>query len=60
MLPHNVYQVEAMERQNRDRIQNEAENARRLRNLAVKEAVFKEDRPRKPVIDLGWLLWARA
>ena len=59
MLAHNVYLVEAMERQNRDRVQNEAENARMLRKLAVKEAEVKEDRPRKPVFDLGWLLRAR-
>ena len=60
MLPHNVYLVEAMERQNRDRIQNEAENARMLRKLAVKEAELKEDRPRKPLINLEWLLGSRA
>lgn len=60
MLTHNVYTVEAMERQHRDRLQNEAENARNLRKIVVKGAQVKENRPRKTLLNLEWLQRARA
>ena len=49
MFPHNVILLEAFERQQRDRIQKEAENARLLRRLFVKDADDKDVRAKKPV-----------
>jgi hypothetical protein len=48
MFPHNVILLEAFERQQRDRIQKEAENARLLRRLFVKDVQVKEVRAKKP------------
>jgi hypothetical protein len=60
MLPHNLIVSEAIERQTRDRIQKEAENARRLRKLVLRNTEDKGKRDKKPVIELGWLDQAHA
>jgi hypothetical protein len=52
MFPHNVILLEAFERQQRDRIQKEAENARLLRRLFVKDVQDKDVRAKKPVTNV--------
>ena len=52
MLPHNVILLEAIQRQQRDRIQKEAENARLLRRLFVKDVQDKDVRAKKPVTNV--------
>jgi hypothetical protein len=60
MLPRDVYLVEEMQRQYRDRIQKEAENARILHNLVVRQPETRVSPPKKPVILLQWLQQLRA
>lgn len=59
MLAH-VHTVEALDREYRQRVRKEAENTRQLRKLAANRVAFKENRPKKPLLNLKWLAGAQA
>ena len=60
MLPQNVILYEAYEHQTRDRIQKEANNARLLRRLIVKDAQDQDKREKRPAIEIERLEEAHA
>ena len=60
MLTNNLLLMEEVERQHRDRLQKEAETARRLNKLVVKETLYEGKRDKKLVLYLGWMNQARA
>jgi hypothetical protein len=60
MLTHNVILTEDFERQSRARIQQAADNARKLHRMALKETPEQVIPARKPVVIMDWLKHLRA
>jgi hypothetical protein len=55
MLPHNHLVAADFERQSRDRIQQAAENSRKLSRNFVQRGNKRSETSRKPILSLGWL-----